>query len=55
MENLSQDSRKVPGGHDLMWRHGGLLAVAKQFVNRNLPALGDLGQQSISVDINRAA
>jgi len=28
-ENLSQGSRKVPGGHDSMCRHGRLLGVAR--------------------------
>jgi len=52
MENLSQGSWKVPGGHDSMWRHGHLLVLLKQVVDHSLPALGDLGQHLVSVDIN---
>jgi hypothetical protein len=54
-KNLSQGSRKVPGGHDSMCRLGRLLGVARTCCQKDQPVLGDLGQRSVSVDICRAA
>jgi len=49
--NFSQDSRKVPGGHDWRVDMADFWGWPGHVVDRIVPASGDLGQPSVSFNI----